>query len=82
MHSTGEVKAYPFGVPSGLPEDRSTVISQTHSIAVEKGVLGVVLHAVVDNEVEVILKLIQVLIPMGVDALSHRGEVHRLLDVV
>lgn len=82
MHSTGEVETYPFCVPPCLPEDRSAVISQTHSGAVEKGVLGVVLHAVVDNEVEVILKLIQALISMGVNAFSHCREVHGVLDVV
>lgn len=82
MHSAGEVVADPLHVPTRPPEDHSTVVSRTYSGAVKEGVLGVVFHAVADDEVEVVLKLIQVLVFLGVDAFPHGGEIHWMFDVI
>lgn len=65
-----------------LPEQDPSLIPQAHGCPVEVGVLGIVLHAVGDDEVEVILKLLQGAVALGVDALPHAGEVHWVLDVV
>ncbi len=52
------------------------------SCLVEKGVLSVVLHAVGDDEVEVVLELLQAPVLMSIDAFPHGGEVHGVPDVV
>lgn len=49
---------------------------------VEEGFLGVVRHAVTDDEVKVLLKLVQAVVAVGVDPFAHSGEVHGMFDVV
>ena len=52
------------------------------SCFVEEGVLRIVGHAVGDEEVEVLLKLLQAPVVMSVDAFPHRGKVHGFFYVV
>lgn len=82
MHAAFGVEADFLNVSPRLPQQGSSLISETHGGAVEVRVLGVVFHAVVDNEVEVLLELVQVVVALCVDALPHGGEVHGVLDVV
>lgn len=82
MHAAFRVEADFLDVSPGLPQQGSALISETHGGAVEVRVLGVVFHAVVDNEVEVLLELLQVAVALCVNALPHGGEVHGVLDVV
>lgn len=82
MNPTGEVKANSLSLPSGPAEDGSSVVLHPLTCPVEKRVLGVVLHAVEDDEVEVCLELLQAPVVMSVDAFPHGGEVHGVLDVV
>lgn len=48
----------------------------------EKRLLGVVRHAVGDDEVEVVLEVLQAPVAVKVDSFSHGGKVHGVLDVV
>lgn len=82
MHAAFRVEANFLDVSPGLPQQGSPLIAETHGGAVEVRVLGVVFHAVVDNEVEVLLELVQVAVALCVDALTHGGEVHGVLYVV
>lgn len=82
MHAAFRVEADFLDVSPGLPEQGSSLVPETHGSAVEVRVLGVVFHAVVDNEIEVLLELVQVAVALRVDALPHGGEVHGVLDVV
>lgn len=82
MHAAFRVEADFLDVSSGLPQQGAALVSETHGGAVEVRVLGVVFHAVVHNEVEVLLKLVQVAVALRVDVLPHGGEVHGVLDVV
>ena len=58
MHAAIRVKADFLDVSPGLPQQGSSLISETHCGSVEVRVFGVVFHAVVDDEVEVLLKLL------------------------
>lgn len=82
MQPAGEVEADPLGLSAGPAEDGSSVVLHPLSCLVEERVLGVVLHAVEDDEVEVGLELLQAPVVVAVDAFPHGGEVHRVLDVV
>lgn len=82
MHAAFCVKADFLHVASGLSKQCPSLVSEADGRPVEVGVLGVVLHAVVDDEVEVVLKLLEAAVRLGIDALSHGGEVHRVFDVV
>lgn len=82
MHAALGVEAHLLHVPPGLPEQDAALVSEANGGPVEVGVLGVVFHAVVDDEVEVGLELVQVGVGLGVDALPDGGEVHRAFDVV
>lgn len=82
MQPTGEVKADPAGLSAGPAEDDPPVVLHPLSRLVEKRVLGVVRHAVGDDEVEVVLELLQAPVIVRVDAFPHGGEVHGVLDVV
>lgn len=82
MHAAVAVKADLLHVSPGLPEQHAALVPQAHGGAVEVRVLGVVLHAVVHDEVEVLLELLQVAVALRVHALPHGGEVHGVLDVV
>lgn len=82
MHPTGEVKPYSLCISSSLPDNSSSMVSQAHSSTVEEGLLGIVRHAVIDDEVEVILELIHALVFMCINAFPHGREVHWMLDVI
>lgn len=82
MHATVPVEADLLHVPPGLAEQGPALVPEAHGRPVEVGILGVVGHAVVHDEVEVALELLQVAVLLRVDALPHGGEVHRVLDVV
>lgn len=82
MHPTGEVKPYSLRISSSLPENSSSMVSQAHSSTVKEGLLSIVRHAVIDDEIEVILKLIHALVFMCISAFPHGREVHRMLDVI
>lgn len=82
MHAAFPVEADFLHVAPGLSKQGPALISEANGGPVEIGVLRVVLHAVFNDEVEVALKLLEVVVALGVDALSHGGEVHRVLDVV
>lgn len=82
MHPTGEVKTYSLHISSRLPENSSSIVSQAHGSAVEEGLLGIVCHAVMDDEIEVILKLVQAPVLMRVNAFPHGREVHWMCNVI
>lgn len=82
VQAAGEVEADPVGLFAGPPQDDSSVVLHALSGLVEEGVLGVVRHAVGDDEVEVVLELLQAPVVVGVDPCPHAGEVHGPLDVV
>lgn len=82
MHAALRVEADLLHVPSGLSEQDPALISEPDCGSVEIRVLGVVLEAVIDDEVEVGLELLEVVVALGIDALPHGGEIHRVLDVV
>lgn len=82
MHAAFCVEADLLDISPGLPEQGPALVSEANGSTVEIGVLWVVRHAVVHNEVEVTLKLLQVVVALRVDALPHGGEVHWVLDVV
>lgn len=82
MQPAGKVEADSVGLSAGPAEDDSSVVLHTLSYLVEEGVLGVVQHAVVDDEVEVILKVLQAPVLVSIDPFPHGGEVHGVLDVV
>ena len=82
MQPAGEVEADPLCFSAGPAEDGPAVVLHPLSCLVEECVLGVVGHAVGDDEVEVRLELLQASVVVGVDAFPHGGEVHGVLDVV
>ncbi len=82
MQPAGKVEADSVGLSAGPAEDDASVVLHPLSCLVEKCVLGVVRHAVRDDEIEVSLKLLQTPVFMSVDAFPHGGEVHGVLDVV
>lgn len=82
MQPTGEVKAYPLGLSAGPAEDDSTVVLHPLSCLVEERLLGVVGHAVRNDEVEVSFKLLKAPVTMSVDVFPHGGKVHGVFDVV
>lgn len=82
MDTTGEVKPYSLGISSSLPENGSSMVSHAHSSTIEEGLLGIVCHAVIDDEIEVILKLIQAFVFMPINAFPHGREVHWMFDVI
>lgn len=82
MQPAGKVKPDSVRLSAGPAEDDSSVVLHALSCPVEERVLGVVRHAVVDDEVEVILKVLQALVLVSVDPFPHGGEVHGVLDVV
>lgn len=82
VHGAVPVEADLLHVPPGPAEQGAALVPEAHGGPVEVGVLGVVGHAVVHDEVEVALELLQVAVVLRVDALPHGGEVHRVLDVV
>jgi len=82
MHAALRVEADFLHVSPGLPEQGPALVSEADGGPVEVGVLRVVLHAVVNDEVEVVLELLEVVVGLRVDALPHGGEVHWALDVV
>lgn len=82
MQPAGEVEADPLGFSAGPAEDGASLVLHPLRCLVEERVLGVVLHAVGDDEVEVGLELLQAPVVVAVDAFPHGGEVHGVLDVV
>lgn len=82
MHPAGEVEADSVGLSACPAEDDASVVLHPLSCLVEKRVLGVVRHAVGDDEVEVGLELLQTPVVVSINAFPHGGEVHGLLDVV
>lgn len=82
MRAAFRVEADLLHVAPGLSEQRPALIPEANGRPVEIRVLRVVLHAVFDDEVEVALKLLEVVVGLGIDALAHGGEVHWVLDVV
>lgn len=82
MQPTGEVEAYPLGFSAGPAEDDSSVVLHPLSCLVEERLLGVVGHAVGNDEVEVSFKPIEAVVAMSVDTFPHGGKVHGGFDVV
>lgn len=82
VQATVLVEADALHVSPGLPEQRSAVVSEAHCCAIEERVLGIVLHTVGDDQVEVGLELVQVAVSVGIDALPHGGKVHGVFNVI
>lgn len=82
MNTTLRVEADFLHIPSRLSEQDPALISESDSGSIEVRVFRVVLQAVIDDEVEVGLELVEVVVALGINALAHGGEIHRVLDVV
>lgn len=82
MHAAFRVKANFLHVSPGLSKQDPALVSEPNGSPVEISVLRVIFHAIINNEVEVILKLREVVVALRIDALPHCGEVHWVLDVV
>lgn len=82
VHPSLVVEAYPFSVASGRSHDGAAHLSEPQGGAVEHGVLGVVLEAVVDDEAEVCFKGIKGEVAVGFKKVPHSLEVHGSVDVV
>lgn len=82
MQPTGEVEAYSLSLPPGPAEDGSSMVLHPLSCLVKERFLGVVGHAVGNDEVEVSFKLLKAPVTMSIDAFPHGGKIHGLFDVV
>lgn len=82
MHARLKVNAHFFCLAPGLAEHSTTLLSEPHCRPVEDGVLGIILEAVADDEVEVLLKIIKVQVAVSLQVLLHGEKVHGLFDVV
>ena len=82
MHARLKVNAHFFCLAPGLAEHRATLLTEPHCCPVEDGILGIILEAVADDEVEVLLKIIKVQVAVSLQVLLHGEKVHRLFDVV
>lgn len=80
MQSTGKVKANPLSISTGFPEDSPSMVPHPHSSTIEVGFLGIVFHAVSNDEVEVLFKLIKVSVTMSVYPFPHSRKVHWVFD--
>lgn len=80
MQSTGKVKANPLGISTGFPQDSPSMVPHSHSSTIEVGFLGIVFHAVSNDEVEVLFKLVKVSVTMSVYPFPHGGKVHWVFD--
>lgn len=82
MHAGLKVNAHLLSLPACLSQHCAPLFPQPNGCPIEDGVFGIVLQAVADYQVEVLLKLIQVQVAIGLQLLLHCVEVHRFLDVV
>jgi hypothetical protein len=65
VHSRGLFQADAVHLTPGLPQNNTSLISQPHCGSIKHGVLGIVLHAVIYNEIKIILKRMEVFIPLS-----------------
>lgn len=65
VHPRGLLEADAVRLAPGLPQNNTALIAQPHGGSIKHRVLGVVLHAVIYNEIKILLKLSEVSIPLS-----------------
>lgn len=80
MHPRAGIQADALELPLGVAEDGPAHLAQLQGRLVEQGVLGVVLEAVGDHQVEVPLQVGDGAVGVSLQLAAHGGEVHGLGD--